>query len=279
MPSPKPSDEVAVLKAELAALKAELQRTQLAYRRAQEAEQFKAGFLARTSHELRSPLNGVMSLQQLILSDLCEDAAEEREFVAQSYASAQQLLNLLDKLVNVSKAVYGTEQIQMQPVCLEDVFMEVESMLMLQARNCRQELRLDYPASDVKVMADARWLKQLLISLLDTPMRLMQEGVIQVKTQVDTIAQQVHLQIEDERPVQFWSEPLDLLTTLKERGEFDTRADRADALADLERGASPGLSLLVNQMLVELMGGKLEVLAVPTADSPVTQIQCTLTLA
>jgi signal transduction histidine kinase len=279
MPKIKPSDEVAALKAEVSALKAELQRTQLACRMAQEAEQFKAGFLARTSHELRSPLNGVMSLQQLILSDLCEDAAEEREFVAQSYASAQQLLSLLDKLVNVSKAVYGTEQLQLQPVCLEDVLMEVESMLMLQARNRRQELQLDYPAPEVNVLADPRWLKQVLVSLLDTPMRLMQEGVIRVKTQVDPAAQQVQLLIEDERPAQFWSEPLDLLATLKTRGKFDDKTDRATALTDLEGGASPGLSLLVNQTLVELMGGQLAVLAVPTEESPISRVQCTLMLA
>jgi signal transduction histidine kinase len=53
----------------------------LDYWRAIELAQFKAGFLARTSHELRSPLNGMISGLQLILSDLCDDAAEEREYV------------------------------------------------------------------------------------------------------------------------------------------------------------------------------------------------------
>lgn len=262
-------------------LQTQLQQLQAAYWMAQESERFKAGFLARTSHELRSPLNSVMSLQQLILSDLCEDAAEEREFVAQAYTASQKMLGLLDKLIGVSKAAYGTEQLQLQPVCLEDVFMEVESLTLMQAQNRTQQLKIDYPDPDLWVMADPRWLRQVLVSLVDTPISLMQEGIICVTPQVRKEEQKVLIQIEDERPARFWSEPINLLQIFKDRGTLSSPTEKPDLthLTDLGEIPSPGLSLLVNQTILELMGGRLEVLAIPTDDQPKTLIQCTLPLA
>ncbi len=267
--------------AEIERLKAELQQLRLAYHRLQELERFKAGFLARTAHELRSPLNSVMSLQQLILADLCEDPAEERQFISQSYEAAQKLLGLLDRLISVSKADYGSEQLKIQAVSLEDVVMEVESMLMLQAQNRSQKLNIEYLPTDVQVKADAKWLRQVLVSLVDTPMRLMQEGVISVIPNIDPETQSLRIQITDERPVQFWQEPLDLLQTLRDRGKVDPQSSKPDIAAIMDLGLlpSPGLSLLINQTLLQLMGGQLEVLAVPTEADSITCIQCTLSLA
>lgn len=267
-------------------LQTQLQQVQLACRMAQTSEQFKAGFLARTAHELRSPLNSIMSLQQLILADLCEDPAEEREFIAQAYGAAQKLLGLLDRLINVSKAVYGTEPLKIQPLCLEDLFMELESLTLLQAQNRNQHLQIEYPPADVQVIADPRWLQQVLVSLVDTPMGLMREGIIRVIPQIDRDQQQVRITIEDERPAEFWQEPIDLLPTLRDRGAIHLPAGakgfsaaELTALTDLGTLPSPGLSLIINQMLLEQMGGHLEVLAVPDADQPHTRIQCTLSLS
>jgi signal transduction histidine kinase len=267
--NPSPADLT-----ELQRLQAELQQTQAAYRMAQESEQFKAGFLARTAHELRSPLSSIMSLQQLILSDLCEDPAEEREAIAQAYASAQKLLGLLDQMIGVSKAVYGTEQLKLQAVCLEDIFMEVESLTMLQAQNRRQQLTLNYPDSSLQVKADPRWLKQVLVSLVDTPMRLMQEGTIVVTPQVQ--GQQVYIDIEDQRPAAFWGEPINLPEQFQARNQLDLEQGNPgiNAFTDLGQMPSPGMSLIVNQMILELMGGGLEILSVPTETDLLTRIRC-----
>ena len=51
----------------------ELEATKLAYLMTAQISQFKSGYLAKTAHELRSPLSSLMGLHQLILVDLCED--------------------------------------------------------------------------------------------------------------------------------------------------------------------------------------------------------------
>ncbi|NJL83245.1 MAG: hypothetical protein HC890_10340 [Chloroflexaceae bacterium] len=92
---------------ETQALRQQLQQWQLALYRAVQMSQFKAGFLARTAHELRSPLASLMGLHQLVLHDLCENREEEREFIAQAHSAAQKLMNLLDEVVRSPKPTMG----------------------------------------------------------------------------------------------------------------------------------------------------------------------------
>jgi signal transduction histidine kinase len=252
-------DDALEAKAEIQALRAELQRTRLAYQMAIERAQFQAGFLARTSHELRSPINSVISLHQLILADLADSPEEEREFIRQSAGAAEKMLGVLDQLIGISKTAHGTEQISLQPLSLHDVLTEVKNLTHLQAQNRNLRLEMTLPDRDLYVLADPKWFQQVLLIRVDTPILLMREGTIRVTTQVKV--EQVYVSVADERSAEFWSEPSDLLQRLKTGSTDDTALP------------SPGLSLLMNQTLMELMGGQLEVAAVPLAGSEVTEIR------
>ncbi|NJR37847.1 MAG: HAMP domain-containing histidine kinase [Leptolyngbyaceae cyanobacterium CSU_1_4] len=252
---------------EIQALKAELQRSRLAYQMAMEMAQFKAGFLARAAHELRSPINSVISLHQLILADLADDPAEERDFIAQSYSAAEKMLGVLDQLIHISKAAHGTEQFHLQPLPLQSILVEVKNLTHLQAQNRNLRLSIALPRPEVYVLAEPHWFPQVLMSLVDLPIRLMQEGTIRLTTEAVSASQEIRICIEDDRPLSFWSEPLNLLHLLQ------TPSSHPASSTPLP---SPGFSLLINQTLMELMGGKLEVLAVPSAESTVTRIQCSI---
>lgn len=253
----------------LATLQQQLQQTQLAYHMATEMSQFRAGFLARTSHELRSPLNSVISLHQLILSDLCEDAAEEREFVAQAHTAALKMLALLDELINIAKAIQGTNTLDLQPVQLSSVLEEVRRLTYLQAQNRNLRLQIELPEPTIYVLADPRWLQQILVNLISTPIALMQEGKIRLTTHLAPDRGELYIWVEDERPVSAWSEPVDRLRLPEDTTPVDT--------------PSSGLTLLLNQMLLERMKGRLEILASPVApaqpDAAFTRIQCAIPLA
>jgi hypothetical protein len=275
-------ESVDSIHAEIQALKEQLQRTQLAHQMAREMAQFQAGFLARTSHELRSPINSVISLHQLILADLAEDPVEEREFVSQANESAQKMLALLDQLISVSKATYGSVEVQLQALSLWEALAEVEQFTQLQARNRNLRLNIELPEPDILVWADCNWLRQVLLNLIDGPISLMQEGSIHLTTQSLPDRQQAQICIEDERPAHFWYEPIDLMTALKTNRPLEEFSRNAWLEARLQE-PSPGLSLLITQTLLELMGGHLEVLSIPaTEENPentLTHIQCFLPLA
>lgn len=183
--------------------------TPLDYWRLLQVAQFKAGFLARASHELRSPLSSLMGLQQLILNDLCDDAAEERYCVAQSYEAAQRLLGMMEVLVKVSKLEQGRIPVTIAPVnlldCLDEVTMVIQ--MPLQDRNVR--LRMGAVAPELTVLADAGALQQVFVSLLDAVIARSEGEALGVE--VEVLADQVRVMLVNGGLVTAWDEAVDLL--------------------------------------------------------------------
>jgi signal transduction histidine kinase len=264
-PQPQPKHQNAQ-PADVQALQSQLQQTQLAYQMATEISQFKAGFLARISHELRSPLNGMIGMHQLILSDLCDSREEEREFIEQANQSTLKMVKLLDEIIDVSKAEHGTSQLDIQPVQLATLLQEVQTQTHLQAKNRNLHLQVFLPDPDLYVLADPRRLRQVLVSLTTAAIADMQEGSITVSVHPDVESGAVHIWIEDQRSPTVWQDAIALLQTPP---------------AQQFTFPSPGLNLLANQTLLELMQGRLELLAIasePLTPTSFNRLQCSIPL-
>jgi hypothetical protein len=258
---------------------------ELAYRLASEMSQFKGGFLARTSHELRSPLNGLIGMHQLILADLCDSPQEEREFIAQANTSALKMVKMLDHLLEVAKLEHGRIPLNLQPVQLAALLQQVYSATRLQAQHANLRLTIDSPDLTIYVQADPLRLRQVLVNLVDTAIAQTSEGQIRLALHHvdDTYA---YLWLEDPRPADSWQEAIDLVPlTPPSVPEFSatTVADASSFSNGDSVSLSPGLTLLVNQILLEQMQGKLELLALTPEElarlnSPQTRLQCSLWL-
>ncbi|MCW6050464.1 HAMP domain-containing sensor histidine kinase [Microcoleus sp. A2-C5] len=254
------------------ALAEQLKQTQLAYQMASEMSLFKGGFLARTSHELRSPLSTMIGTLQLILSDLCDDPAEEREFVEQAHVAALKLVKLIDEIISVAKTEHGTDTMDIEPIQLAKVFDEVDDLTYLQAANRSIRLEILPPDPGIYVLADLPRFRQVLVNLVDTAVAQMEEGSISVSAHSSPESGCVHIWVDDQRSVSAWSESWDLL-------KHDLESD-ATKISDNSH-VSSGMRLLMNQTLLSLMNGKLEVLAVPSEseESNFNRTQCSIPLA
>ena len=248
----------------------QLKHTQLAYQMASEMSKFKAGFLARTAHELRSPINSMIGGLQLVISDLADDPEEEREFVNQAYNSALKTLGLMDEIIYVAKTEHGTEAVKIESLQLTQVFEAVENLTYMQAANRSIRLQISPPTEDVYVLADESRLKQVLVSLIDTAIAQMNEGSVNVSVYPAWESGYVHIWIDDQRPVSAWSESWDLL-----KHNFEENAEK-NISADFQ--LSPGMRLLMNQTLLGMMNGRLEVLATPCdgEESNFNRTQCSI---
>ena len=267
---PPPPQEIHLEKFD--ALSEQLKQTQLAYQMASEMSQFKAGFLARTSHELRSPLSTMIGTLQLILSDLCDDPAEEREFVEQAHVAALKLVKLIDEIISVAKTEHGTDTMDIEPIQLAKVFDEVDDLTYLQAANRSIRLEILPPDPGIYVLADLPRFRQVLINLVDTAIAQMDEGSISVSAHSSPESGCVHIWVDDQRSVSAWSESWDLL-------KHDLVSDASNNSDNSK--VSSGMRLLMNQTLLSLMNGKLEVLAVPSEseESNFNRTQCSIPLA
>ena len=249
-------------------LEAELKNTQLAYQMAAQMSQFKAEFLARTSHELRSPLSSLIGLHQLILSDLCESPEEQKEFLTQAYNSAMKLMALIDEIVAVSKTEYGTKQLKMESLSLADLFQEVRNLTHLQAANRNLKLEIVPPESTIYVSGDRSRLIQTLTNLIDNGITMMKEGCIKLIAIEE--AEVIKIEINFDCPAQMWQEEVKTKESLLDRDLAQIR----DLVQNIK--LSPSMRLLLSQTLLETMGGSLQLLS-SVSDSPSYTTQIVLT--
>ncbi|MBD2256142.1 HAMP domain-containing sensor histidine kinase [Pseudanabaena sp. FACHB-2040] len=142
--------------------------TALAYQRALALAQYQAGFLASTSHELRSPINQIISLHQLILEDLCDGPEEERLFLGQAQEAITKVLKNLDLLISISKLEVGRTIPELQPFSIAAIFSKVEKWVAMQAANRGCRLKIIDPDDALYGYGDPQWLQQGLVLLVES---------------------------------------------------------------------------------------------------------------
>jgi hypothetical protein len=234
----------------------------MAYCRALELAHFKGGFLARTAHELRSPLNKAISLQQMIREGLCDDVAEEREFVAEAQAASMKLLEYLDFLIHISKIETGRILPEIQPVSLAATFDQVKEMTYLQAKDRNLRLMVEPPDKALYVWADPTWLRNILTTLIDIAVDSCERGTIRLTLAAGSAPDICCLWLEDDRPAECWQEP----TAFPMLGDFD-----------LDDTLSSSLRMSMVEAMVQAMKGSLTLLSAPQSEIEVcSRLELTL---
>ncbi len=164
--------EVAALEQRVLQQRNELALTEQALRRAkleaEAANRAKSSFLANISHELRTPLNVVIGNAE-ILSDQDSpnmEPGERERYLTDIHDSGVYLLNLINDLLDMSKAESGRMTLIEEEIDLADLIEEALSMVSAQpyanGLTFTQEGERPLP----RLFADGRGIKQILLNLL-----------------------------------------------------------------------------------------------------------------
>lgn len=254
-------------------LQQQLQQLELGYWRALQWGDFQSGFLARTAHELRGPLGGLMSLHQLITCDLCDSRDEEQEFISHAYEYVQKVLKLIDTIVLVSKMDYGNLDLVWEPLNLKELFQQVEPLLNTQSVNYHTPLHFIPPATEIQFSSDRQALQQLMVLLIDGMINKEDNATITIHGTLSTDGPTVEINLDYQGQINIWQEPSDLDAIAPEvtPDEIITQGKTLDF--------SPGMKWLLAEKLVHALGGEL-VLTIPDQDAlpskPITRLQCRL---
>jgi K+-sensing histidine kinase KdpD len=249
-------------------LQEQLKQTQLAYQTALEISQFKAGYLGRIAHELRSPLSSLMGLHQLIIGDLCEDPQEEREFINTAYQYAKKLMALIDEVVEVSKIEGGRIELENQPVLLTELLEQIYTLTHLQCANRNLKLVIPETNPQLSIVTDEKRLIQALVSLIDICINNMETGSIVIQAQPSSQINGIEINLDTNTPLTVWYEPINLI---------NPQPMEAKPLKQLPQ-FSTGMKLMLSQTLLETLGGELQILELPSQSElhPLTRLQCLL---
>jgi two-component system, sensor histidine kinase RpfC len=146
---------------------------------ARRANAAKSRFLATMSHELRSPLNGIIGMAELIRNSRL--SPEQREYAEVIHTSAQTLSLLVDEVLDISAIEAGKLQRKESDFNLRELTGRLEKMLKPQAASKEIELRVSI-AGDVpcELYGDNGHLTQILLNLMNNAIKFTETGSVSV---------------------------------------------------------------------------------------------------
>jgi len=137
-----------------------------------ELDKLKSNFLATVSHELRTPLTSVIGYSEMLLEGLAGDLGEEqRDYVQTIMEKGDQLLQIINEVLDISKIEAGNIQLSCERVSMPELIQQVCDALMPQAR--RKEIDLSYHAvgNIPPIWADIGKTRQVLLNLVSNAIK------------------------------------------------------------------------------------------------------------
>jgi len=226
----------------------------LARRRAEQVAKDKADLLAMLSHDIRNPLNAVMGVVQLL--DRSELTDAQRRFVRLLKSSSGNMLNLLNHVLELSKAESGSFALVETPFSFSDIVSDVISTFDTAAREKKLQLRSSvHPDVPAAILGDPVAIRQILTNLVGNAVKFTSSGSVEIKVEpkeLRTDAVTIAVAVSDTG--------IGIAPDQVERifNEF-TQASYETAM----RFGGTGLGLTITRKLLALYGSSVHVASVP----------------
>ncbi|MEW6703695.1 MAG: ATP-binding protein [Pseudomonadota bacterium] len=201
----------------------------------------KSRFLAAVSHEMRTPLNGILGMAQLLRGRLVDPGQVQQVEVMRR--SARHLQNVIDDLLDLSRIEFGRLTIVQEPFDVVETVREVNELLaaVAQEKGLTFRLQLLQPLPE-RVRGDASRVKQVLHNLLGNAIKFTPPGG-QVTLEVGATPQGLRFSVRDNGQG---------IAPAEAERIFDAFAQAGEAPA---RRAGTGLGLTISRQLARAMGG------------------------
>ena len=208
----------------------------------------KADFLSMMSHEIRSPLTGVLGMAELLAGT--ELTIEQRDFVDTIHSAGQALLTIINDVLDFSKIEAGKFKLDIIDFDLRTTVEEVIKLLAAKAHKKELELACLMPADLPQTLCgDPGRIRQILMNLIDNAVKFTPRGDVLVraiveKETIDHIL--LRLEVID----------TGIGISPEARAQLFQPFSQADCSITRQYGGT-GLGLAICKRLVDLMGGQI----------------------
>lgn len=242
----------------------DLSRTQSALlrqaRELEQASQYKSDFLANMSHELRTPLNSSLILAKLLADNPQGNLTAEQVQFAESIQSAgNDLLNLINDILDLSKIEAGHMEVRPETVWLSSLVDDLRRTFQPIADQKRLKLTMQVDSGCPKTFTtDRQRLEQVLKNLLSNALKFTERGEVSVSVQpgqdgkLDFVVADTGIGIpEHQQQIVFEA------------------FRQADGTTNRKYGGT-GLGLSISRELTRILGGRIQLTSEPQRGSTFT---------
>lgn len=214
--------------------------------------QAKNEFLAKMSHDIRTPLNGIIGMNYIASTKVAPGCTEVVECLNKVDIAAKYLLGILNDILDMSKIESGELRLAANPFSLESLRDGIEPLVLSQIEGKDIRFIMDVPEHiDYDYIGDELRLKQILINLLSNAVKFTERGSV-------TLSIRIHPAAEETDEVVF---------SVRDTGKgmskafmdhiFSPFTQENDSIAANYGGSGLGLSIV--KSYVEMMGGTIAV--------------------
>ncbi|MFN8207267.1 MAG: PAS domain S-box protein [Bacteroidales bacterium] len=214
-----------------------------ARKKAEESDRLKSAFLANMSHEIRTPMNGIVGFANLLLkNDLSEK--NRQEYAGIIIRSSEQLLNLVNDLLDISRIETGQIQFRKAAVHLNNLLDELYEFFLPKAREKKLNLNAvkALPLQEDLMETDETRIRQVMINLIGNALKFTLSGYINFGYRIKPGL--IEFYVEDSG-IGIPSKQLDMVFNRFWQGQADLPVNSGGA----------GLGLSISRGIVEKMGG------------------------
>lgn len=158
-------------------------RLETAARDARKSERLKSTFLAVMSHEVRTPMNGIMGMVRLLRRTALDD--EQREITEVGERAARNLLELLDGVLDYTKLEAGRMEIASTPFSPLALTRECAELWRYQAASKGLALGLALPERLPLASGDPARIRQILNNLLGNALKFTERGGVDLRLEAE----------------------------------------------------------------------------------------------
>lgn len=207
----------------------------------------KTSFLSDMTHEFRSPLNSIISISQILLSEAKDQQAEERiKQIGFIVKAAKGLSDMVNDLLDIAKIEAGKIEVRPTHFELEDVFSAMRGLLRNQTSLTDKVQLVVENSPQIKLFTDEGKFTQILRNLVSNALKFTTQGEVRITASL--------------------SDKDDLIVSVKDTGIGISEENQKRIFEEFTQVDNPlqkfhkgtGLGLPLTQKLISLLGGELE---------------------
>lgn len=148
---------------------------------ADEANRAKSEFLANMSHEIRTPLNAILGFSE-ILKDKLTEYPEYSEYLAGIKHSGNNLLNIINDILDLSKIESGRIEMNVRSVNPYNIISEIRQIFYLKTKDKKLDFQVKVsPELPKALLLDETRLRQILFNLIGNAVKFTNQGSVLVE--------------------------------------------------------------------------------------------------